>query len=295
MKYLILILTLLAFPASAETRKVPTSDLPVCGFSSTQLVPCIPGGSNFTADSDFTGCWLTTSTAGETAAEADNCTADASTENMVYTGTFAAGGSVPAGSGSKLSVALDGSSEFFSIADSGSDFEAANFTLGCWLNDDLSGTHVMLSKNDATDYEIIFASDGSGFILVDAVPEILSAAAITADTWTHVAMRYDATGVSDDATDNAIELFINGVDGCDGACATSTGVDGNTDSFVLGATESGASEVLGIMMECFYAERVLTDAEMAEVFLCGLDGRADGATRDATYSGAQCSSITTCC
>lgn len=248
-------------------------------------------GNDYTADSDAIGCWLLFSDGTETGAEADLCSAGG-TDNMVYTGTFALGASTPTGTASgQNSVELSGVSERFALADQ-DEFEAASFTIGCWvLFDDSDGAYIVMTKNDVENYEII---RGGAENMVYEVTNLAEAGAtdVSDATWTHLGLRYSST------TDQ-VEPFYNGLANCTGGCrAQTTAPTGNTDPLVLGADVNGtSSEVTGDLMECFYFDRALTNTEIAEVFLCGMDGTADGSARDTAFSGAQCSALPagSCC
>ncbi len=247
-------------------------------------------GTDFTADSDALGCWLLFSNGTETGAEADRCAAGG-TNTMTYTGTFAAGASTPAGTASDQdSVELDGTSERFHLADDNA-FEATDFTLGGWFNpDDNDSAYIIMTKNDTDNYEIIRGGATNMSYEVVTLNEAGSTNAADA-TWSHVVLRYSST------TDE-VEPFYNGSADCTGGCrAQTTAPDGTgTDNLTIGADVNGtSSELPGDIMEWFYFDRTLTNAEIAEIFLCGMDGTADGTARDAALVGAQCSDITTCC
>ncbi len=71
---------------------------------------------------------------------------------------------------------------------------------------------------------------------------------------------------------------------------------GNTDPLALGSNYAGNNQRLkGKLYECAMFAPSLTTDEIEEVFLCGVDGTADGSWRDGTFSGATCSDINDAC
>lgn len=261
------------------------------------------GGSptDFTSDPDCLGAWLIFTDGTESSAEADNCTGDA-TDNLTFAGTTAFDGSAtpPAGSASgQDAVALDRVDQQFSLSHA-TKWEAANFTVGCWLNPDNDSNNFAMSKRDVQNWELVAETDNTFRMEVTNVQSDSATTWSTGGGWYHVVARYDGTGTHADAVDDAIEVFVNGLIDCDGAttsdCDSSTDPTGNTIDVFVGSTE-GSGYFGGDIMECFYMDRVLSDEEIADVFLCGLDGSATAATRDSSFGGAQCGvdSSADCC
>lgn len=251
------------------------------------------GGTDFTADANAIGCWLLFSDGTETGAEADRCSAGG-TDNMTAAGTFAIGTSTPSGTASGQDAVTFDADDEFSLADQ-NEFEAADFTAGCWSYHTVTGNDALFSKGKLATWEL-FKTSGLFRGTVKNVAES-TPSSLANSTWWLTALRYDGTGSSADAGDDLVEIFVNGLIDCDGACASSVDPTGNTDNLVVGADSAGASDWVGQLMDCAYFDRVLTDTEMCEWMLCGLDGTADGAARDTAFgaAGCQCSDITTCC
>ena len=259
------------------------------------------GGFDYTTDPNFLGCWGMTSTDTELAFETDNCTADAVSDTMSWSGTYSSRASAPAGASHTLSGEGDGSSDYMLIADTAGSldrFEVADFTIGCWYVQDgpTIGSDYVFSKDDLTAWELVSQSSGTAKFEVQNEPE-LTASVVAADVWQHRLMRYDGSGTSDDAVDDTLEVFTNGVADCAGGCKvqTTSPVGNAGDMTIMSQSSGSASKLLGAFHECFYADRVLTNAEVKEIYLCGVDGGDNGTTRAAAYtSGAACT-VEGCC
>jgi hypothetical protein len=254
------------------------------------------GGTDFTADigsgQSCLGAWLIFDDATEATSELDRCTGATNqdgTNDMVWAGSNWGSSTAPTGTSpgyDSADITAD-TSEWYALADD-NDFEADGFTIGCWVNKDAGDSVAVIGKNDASDYQIDVYDNGTVWAEVRNAVETTATGAITNGSWSHVALRYNSG-------DDSIEPFVDGLTACSGACNTNLAPQGNADELRIGAAEDGAQEYSGKLMECFYFNTELTDTEIAEIFLCGLRGDADGAARDAAYSGAQCSAINTCC
>jgi len=288
MKWVIAAVLLSASIASAQGIPFPGPGRAPWGASG----PPPAGGTDFTADPDFLGCWAMASADSQAAFELDNCTADASADNMTWNNQFGSVPSAPAGSVFTRAAYSDGgiTNGYMSLADDNR-FEVADFTIGCWYTQDgpAPGSDYVFSKDDLTAWELQAQASGTAKFEVQDEPE-LTATSIGADEWQHRVMRYDGSGTSADAVDNAVEVFTNGLIDCAGGCKdqpiSPAGNAGNIT--ILAQSSGGASKLDGSAHSCFYAARVLSDAEIEEIFLCGLTGGDDGTAKDAAYSGAIC-------
>lgn len=256
-------------------------------------------GTDFSADANCMGAWIIFDDGTQAEAQLDRCNTAA--QNGADDMTWAGGagwvaGAAPVGTptGYDSATMAGGANAFYSLADADAGigvFEAPEFTAACWFyRDGAAADEVVMSKNDLLNWEILAMGPEEsvrGEILNS--PEIGDANAIPAAEWHHIALR------SVTATDT-VEVFADGVETCAGACQAQVGPPGGSnDPLRIGAEESGAGRHTGRSMECVYFNRFLTDAELGELFLCGLDGTADGTARDFAYGGATCDDINDAC
>jgi hypothetical protein len=111
-------------------------------------------------------------------------------------------------------------------------------------------------------------------------------------TWAWTAVRYDGDATAADAADFEVEVFTNGLIDCQGTCGSTTSrpVGTTTSAVRIGAAHNNGARYMGDAYECFYFDEALTDEAMAELYLCGMDGLATAADREAAYTGATCAS-----
>jgi len=253
-------------------------------------------GTDFQADANCQGLWLnfTNGAAGEDNSEINRCDATGATD-MVWAGAGWAHSTAPVGTDTGYdSVDITkAASEWFALTDAAGEadaFEAAEFVAAAWINKDLSaGSEAFMSKNDTDCWEVTTTVDDKLLAEVNNDGEASAINLLAVGDWHHVAMRRtNATA--------QVEIFIDGVEVCDGACnGAAAGPTGNTDDLRIGAGEDDNWEYDGQIMNVIYLDRVLTDTEMAELFLCGPYGTADGTLRDMTYGGATCATISDSC
>jgi hypothetical protein len=262
-------------------------------------VIAVSRGYDFTNDDNCQGLWIYFSDDLEASSVLDRCT-DATTQDgsndMTWNGAAWVLGTAPAGSPNAYDAAdlSGGAGEYYIATDAGGEmnaFDAAEFTMACWINrDENVANQWIFGKNDVGNFELRTNNGGTGSLIgrVQAGQESSAGSVAPLNTWTHVAIRFTAAGA-------ATELFANGQDACAGACEAATAPTGNTNSLALGATHLGASEYNGELYECVYFDRGLTDDEIEELFLCGVEGNADGTYRDLIYGGATCADIANAC
>ena len=162
--------------------------------------------------------------------------------------------------------------------------------VAAWINKDLSAApEAFVSKKDVDCWEVTTTADDKLLAEINDAGESSAVDLLAVGDWHHVAMRRtNATA--------QVEIFIDGVKVCAGACAAAAaGPTGNTDDLRIGASEGGLWDFNGQIMNVIYLDRVVTDTEMAELFLCGPYGTADGTLRDMTYGGATCATISDSC
>lgn len=257
------------------------------------VIPFVPRAGapvDYTDDPDFIGCWLIAASESETELEADRCSAGG-TDNVTFQDSPVAFGTVPAGSVDITDSAdLDATTgHYFDLADQ-SEFEATSFTVGCWANHDRDVSDVMIWKDFATNFGLQARNTTEkirGWVTNNV--EETASNKLPLNEWHHVALRYDSAGAG------TVEVFVDAANACNGACATGADPTGGTGALVIGADHGGNGRWDGELAECWYADRAITNTELAEIFLCGLQGGANGTTRDSTYGGATCSDIGNLC
>lgn len=258
------------------------------------------GGTDFTADAAGAaiGCWMASTTSNESASESDSCDLTPTLDSTWTDSTAWASTTSPDGSNGLISTTLDGDESGFCVAHTTS-LESTDFTYGFWVNTSTSAVgQDAFSKDDNTAYQTRIQTNGTLRQELDNVVEI-TATAISTGTWYHVAVRYDGTSSSAEATDDEIGMFLNGVEDCTPSCNTVSGAPtGNASQMCIGSDQSTQTEVVGGMMEAFYFDRVLDQEEICEIVLCGLDGNAISDDRNTTFGSVgecDCDTITTCC
>jgi hypothetical protein len=252
------------------------------------------GGTDYTADARFIGCWLMGDTTDDsTSFGADHCTADSSatpTDDATWSGdTFTTVASVPAGTDSRTMTAhFDGNADHFTASDLVA-YESPNFTAGCWVRVVDTSTQAMISKSFATAWQLnIKSSDSNAYI--EGSVETTSLLTTDLNEWGWHGVRWDSEGVEADADDGRIEGLVTGLEYCSGQCSPEAGpMTGNADALTMGESPPpGNQDLEGDLMECFYADVPLPNDDLAEIMLCGLDGQEDGAARDAQFGNASC-------
>ncbi len=241
--------------------------------------------TDYTADDDCEGAWLIFDDGDEPNAEYDRC----NSFDMAYTGSFAVA-TPPAGSAAgQDAVEFDGSDEFFTVTDAATagEFEVADFTFGCWTLTNTTAVTVTFGKNEVSAWEIITDGDSDWQGTVENADEEAVAAPAQGD-WNNLVVRFDGSGTSAEATDDDVETFTNGMLDCAGGCADGADPTGNASNMNIGVAHNGSQDHTGDIMECWYMSRVLDAAEIAEIFLCGFDGTADGSARDAAFGTDSC-------
>ena len=282
--------------------------------------------TDFRTDANCQGAWLMFDDGTENGAEANRCTTG-DQDNMVWQGgggdfpgvtTDAPVGSPPGTD----AVFLDGVvNQSFSITGSGTtadEFKEIDFTAGCWFRDNNGATGGAMHGGDGNHWTVFAgSSEGISAVIGDGTTESSAAGVYQLDEWFQVILRYCGSGTScGDAVTDATELMLNGgVDICDGGCSVGNTPNKGTEDILLGVGIGGGDEWDGSMGLCWYEDRPLTNVEIAEIFLCGKDGKANGFARDAVYGtgsctgsgtpwsfctgfktgGVGCGDITTCC
>lgn len=161
-------------------------------------------------------------------------------------------------------VDLNGSSQYLSIADNPVlSMGDIDFTIQAWVKfNDLGSTHVVLGKGQVAGPEYILYSNASAEINfrvdngIGFFPTAVFSGAST-DTWYHLIGYHNAT------TDE-IGLIVN-----NGTPATVSYTHGSQDSgssFMIGEDGSGARWMNGIVDQVAIWKRVLTGAEIAELY-----------------------------
>ncbi len=248
-------------------------------------------GTDFSEDANALGCWLKFDDGAQASAGTDRCTDD-NDDSLTFTGTWAGPqqpGDAPAGSAANQDSAyFDGANTWFSLVDDNR-FEAANFSLGCWVNHRNDQTGVMFTKDDVDNWELR-VEVGTRFVSWEVTNKLeVDANTMVDETWELRWVRFDGTGTSPDATDDEVEVFFNGVKNCGGVgCKASSDPTGNAEPIIIGANEGGDLDFKGWLLECVYLNRVLTNVEMQEIALCGFFGDADGAVREANFGNGAC-------
>ena len=274
-------LVLLVGPTQGQDYNVPFRPQAAAGGGS---------GTDFTVDANMLGCWVMAETAeGETEAEEDHCLAGNDNPVIWQDATAWASRTSPAGSNGMLASDHDGTNGYYNMAHD-VQFRADDFTVGCWIVTDNKDQLVQYFGKSATDWEMSHLNGGAFSHLVGNGIENAGTSPVNG-TWYHEVMRFVKSGSTE------IEIFTDGLPDCDGACNTDAGPLGDNKSLGIGANEAGGQDLDGGLMECWYADRAMTDTEICEITLCGLDGTADGAARDSAFgaAGCQCSDIDTCC
>lgn len=282
--------------------------LALCGWGGINLGGGTPdpagAGEDFTARATFLGCWAMGRTTSEADAEADNCTADSSTDTMTFASGigFVSSTTVPGGTHADMTgFTLDGTNTWLTLADDDRfDPTAADvsFTIGCWVKPAQITNDVAMAKaqggND--NYQLRVTGDTSFTGKVESVTETSATAPLDDGTWSHIALRYCSDSCTD-ATLNAVEVFYNGQEDCSPTCAAGPtgGTTGNAANLRIGADPGGSGDFEGSIMECWFVLEELLDIEIAEIFLCGLEGDATGTTRDSSFTGATCGDISSVC
>jgi len=255
-------------------------------------------GTDFQADANCQGLWLVDNGT-ETESETNVCTATTGTAayDMTYAGGGWANAVAPVGTTAGYNaVEFDtgvGAAEHFIATDAAGElnaFEAAEFTVGMWINKDLSAANeAFFSKDDATAWEAMTTATDQLRAEVENAAEISAIDLLAVGDWHHIALRRStATGTT--------EIFIDGVDVCAGGCVNAGAPTGNANPITIGAVSPGlGSDFDGQAMEVIYLDRAATDLEIQEMFLCGADGTADGTLRDLAYGGATCDDINDAC
>ena len=250
------------------------------------------GGSGFdyTGHADCEGAWLLYSSGDETGAVTDRC----GSLDMAWSGaSWVEGSSVPAGTPSgQDSASFDGTVDnWMDIADNAA-FESSALTFMCWLYPEAASTDVAFSKS-SSDWELRVSSSSYYRGTVSSTAEDGTTVPPT-NTWQHIAVRYDQSGTQADSVATEVETFYNGVSDCGGgACSTDTGgLPGTTSVIRLGAQSDGGRAWVGDLMECEFFSSALSDDEIAEIVLCGMDGLADpnNSTGRGSYGGVDCTS-----
>jgi len=276
---LLLLLLLFCLPVMGQGHNVPFNP------------QAAAGGTDFTADSDCLAAWIIYNDDTVATALLDRCTGDAS-DNLgawVQSPTVA---TAPAGTASGWDATdHDGVNDWASLADAGAKFAVDTFTAGCWVSpDDAATFEAFFSKEDSVSWELAANSD---FFRGESSNngEQTATSYVAGATWYHFVERVD------EPTVDQVELFVNGIKDCTGACISSQTMLG-TDAIAIGADYNGASDFDGQIMECFYFDRYLSDTEIKEITLCGMKGDADGATRATNFGDAACTGAGapfTCC
>lgn len=262
------------------------------------------GGTDFTDDSACQGAWIIFTDEQQATAENDHCTLNGD-DDLTYLGSTWATSGVPVGSAAgadSFDAAGDGSSDCLQIAggwDQDDDFEAPDFTISMWVYIDVTGNNdTLFSKSDVENWELRMANSGVFRGEVTDVQESSATGLIDSGSWHYVAMRYDGTGSQADATDDEVEIFVDGLLVCASDCSSSVDPTGNTANLSIGGSDSCSAESDAEIFEVIYLDRTLSDAEMAELFLCGAQGDADGEDRDSNYGLDSCTGSGTpwaCC
>jgi hypothetical protein len=278
-------------------KRVALLSILACFFLTGQgyNVPFSPpsGGTDFTADAgtgqDCVGAWLIFDDDTQATSALDRCTAATqnNTDDLAWQGSNWGVATAPDGTADNFDAVeiVANVTEYFTIADDAA-FEVGNFTVGCWSNPDANATPV-ISKGDVSNWEILHNA-GQIRMEVRNNVERSPAGTVNLNVWHHLVLRHSTST-------NTVEVFVDGVADCDGACQGSGGApDQNAEALYVGGDSDGL-DYDGTLMECFYFDAALTDTEIAEIFLCGLRGDADGEQRDTSYGGAECSAINTCC
>jgi hypothetical protein len=174
-------------------------------------------------------------------------------------------------------------------------FDGTDFTTACWVRPGAlssSGQASTINKGSATNYDS-YVSIGLLQAWNQAGPDaewtdILRPFVL--DEWAHLATRFSLLG-DGDAPAGFIHPFLNGLQACDGTCNTSTGpTNAGTTEIHIGASYNGNNRMQGNLKDCIVFDRALQDDELAELFLCGVEGLDDGGARDDAYDGATCAS-----
>lgn len=258
-----------------------------------------PVGHDYSADATAEGCWLMFSNGVVGGAEADNCISS-SVDNATYSGDdFNLASTTPDGTpAAQDAVEFDGTADFFTIAHD-TKWESDEMTIMCWGRNDGTGTFQAMDKAVATAWGMRTRNTVSMRATVDGAAEDSAGDTYTANTWFSMGMRYSGGGAQADATEDAVEIFIDGIKVCSGACNTDDGIVGNDKAVTIGQQVAGAADWVGDLMECVYRSDAISDQQFVEILLCGYDGLADGEARDSTYgaANAHCSDLPagSCC
>jgi hypothetical protein len=263
-----------------------------------EAAPAGGSGTDFTARSSFLGCWAMGSTDTQSVFENDNCQVDSSDDSMTMSGEFNTADDVPAGATYTKSLVGDGTADYMSLAYD-SRFESLEFTLGCWYKKALgdSTNDYIFHNNHALAWGMKTSGSGAQTqFTVDNGGVEVTATAVTVGDWQHRVVRFSTSGAGDSTADT-VEVFTFGEADCDSGCdTTSSDMDGGVDHVmtIMSQSSGGASKLTGNVVECFYTTDVLSDAEITELYLCGLEGTDNGTTKAAGYPGASCT-IEGCC
>jgi hypothetical protein len=250
--------------------------------------PAGSSGYNFTGDANCQGGWIISDTSTEAGSVADACGSDTMTWNGA---SWSAGQAAPTGTLSGQITALFNGGDQYQSVSTNVKWENDDFTAGCWIYHTAALNQVFFGKNDATNWELR-ANIGATFRGSVGTPDETSSTAGGLNAWGLEAMRYDGSAAGHaDAADDKIEVFHNGLIACAGGCVTGVDPTGNPNSIRIGRNHSTSEQFAGSVMECMYFDRVLSDIEMAEWFLCGARGDVDDVEgRDTDYDGATCAS-----
>lgn len=258
-------------------------------------------GTNFLDDADCIGAYLMTSAGTQAGHENNACTQVSNpAPDVAWQGTGANWtNSTPAGTAAgqdAVDIDRDGQAsgvEYFKGEGTAGEFDmmgSTKLTFMCWMNlDESANNKPFISRQGSANFALKQAFQEAR---VEIAGTLLTSTALsqTLGEWHHWASVYDSA-----ATGAEMELWVDGLSEGTGSQLTTPNV-ANID-FGIGANQAGAGDFDGQLMECGVFDRVMTDTEICEVVLCGLDGTADGAIRDTNFgaTGCTCSDIATCC
>lgn len=254
------------------------------------------GGTDYTLDANcqFAGLYDGASCAALVATQCGAVATPTCRNAPTVVADCSGSGSGPAGSPSGdecLDFEADDSEDVLGD-DSGGDYDEldinGDFTMFCWGEMETSTANMMvMNKKVTVGWSYLVRSANDLKVFIDSTSEI-SSGGFTDSVWGHMGYRYNATS-------NELQPIVNGLEDCTPSCTTDTGgATANADPFVI-ASNGAANYFDGKLYECAVFDRLFDNTEVAEVFLCGLRGNANGTARDSAYGGATCAAIATCC
>jgi hypothetical protein len=139
-----------------------------------------------------------------------------------------------------------------------------NLTMGAWANTNtVAAIQTVLSHDDGGfDRDLNIDTRGGGVVAWSAFTgsTVLGGSAVAADTWTFVAVRYQASG------SGSITLFV------DGNSYSTTGAPGTGFNTTLIGSNPGFGEYFsGLIDNAFIFDQALTDQQIASIRAGGAD------------------------